>query len=169
MRPVPTVEHMVTSSLHADTFTITASELVLKAASQLQQIFLLRTLWISFKGPVVLSQDIGVPACLRDCAHIGSRIWDLPLVEGFTELYPWGDTIYKEKISGRSWQLPRGVSDTQSLCNTTASEGWVGTEKIKIRFVLLWFKYLNVTQKSQNFAILKIWFYTLTLIYFDLS
>ena len=44
LRPVSAVEHMVASSFHAYTFTITASELALKASGQLQQIFLLRTL-----------------------------------------------------------------------------------------------------------------------------
>ena len=128
--PVPAVKHVVASSFHRNTLTITTSELRFKTASQLQEIFCGRTSWVPLKGPVVLAENIRGPACRRSSRHIWSSIWELPLIKRVTELYASSNATYKEQISRICRKLSRSKPNTQIFWSTTASKSRVRTEKI---------------------------------------
>ena len=92
---------MVTSSVHADTFTVVACELFLiNTAGQLQSIVAFRTLGIPGDVPVVSSQRKGTLTCLGLASEIGPSILDRPFVFNVVELYPNTSVTDEENVDG---------------------------------------------------------------------
>ena len=92
---------MVTSSVHADTFTVMACELLLlNTAGQLQSIVAFRTLGIPGDVPVVPSQSKGTLTGLGLAREIGPSILDRPFVFNVVELYPNTSVTDEENVDG---------------------------------------------------------------------
>ena len=101
MLPVFAIKHMVTSSVHADTLTIVACELLLlNTAGQLQSIVAFRTLGIPSDVPVVPSQSKGTLTGLGLAREIGPSILDRPFVFNVVELYPNTSVTDEENVDG---------------------------------------------------------------------
>ena len=92
---------MVTSSVHADTSTVMACELLLlNTAGQLQSIAAFRTLGIPSDVPVVPSQSKGTLTGLGLAREIGPSILDRPFVFNVVELYPNTSVTDEENVDG---------------------------------------------------------------------
>ena len=92
---------MVTSSVHADTFTVMACELLLlNTAGQLQSIVAFRTLGIPSDVPVVPSQSKATLTGLGLAREIGPSILDRPFVFNVVELYPNTSVTDEENVDG---------------------------------------------------------------------